>query len=201
MEANASSKRLLTQVYNRLIHYDTMITYERDHLYCHHSDQFDNRKGGGRTKIIDFSLTLHVTMIYKTKPRVTNQGELVGDTVLQASLLMHHTRFLEGVAMTELVLRSLNEVSRSEVLIVDELLRRASALFIRSISECLTRWLITGLTGTLAKLSAEKQGETAGELGLLRESSCSMSCILDRMLKATFLRAREYASSIEWPTS
>ena len=41
----------------------------------------------------------------------------------------------------------------------------------------------------------------AGELGLVNESSCIMSAILDSMLNAKFPRTREYASKIACPTS
>lgn len=75
-----------------------------------------------------------------------------------------------------------------------------SVLFIWSIKECLTR-LGMGLSVNLEILMPGRWHEAAGELGLLKMSSCRISPILVRMLKAKFNRAREYASRIEHPTS
>jgi hypothetical protein len=45
------------------------------------------------------------------------QGEFLGETLIQASLLMHHTLLRLGVAATELALASLYENSKSELLL------------------------------------------------------------------------------------
>lgn len=62
------------------------------------------------------------------------QGEFFGETLIQASLLMHHTLLRLGVAATELVLASLYENSKSEVLLELEW-QCTDSLFISSVSE------------------------------------------------------------------
>lgn len=119
--------------------------------------------------------------------------------LLQAFLPMHHTLRL-GVAVTELNLESANSISISEALVRRESQQRPSVLFIWSINECLTR-LDMGLSVNPAILMPGRWHEAAGELGLLKMSSCRISPILVRMLNAKFNRTREYASRIEHPIS
>lgn len=120
--------------------------------------------------------------------------------LLQASMPMHHTRLLLGVAVTELIFDSADSMSISEALVWRESQDRSSALFIWSINECLTR-LGVGLSDNPGILMPGRWHAAAGELGLLKMSSWRISPILVRMQNAKFKRTREYASRIERPTS
>lgn len=71
------------------------------------------------------------------KPYFFYQGEFFGETLIQASLLMHQTLLRLGVAATELVLASLDENSKSEVLLELEW-QCTDNLFISSVSESFT---------------------------------------------------------------
>lgn len=101
---------------------------------------------------------------------------------------MHHTRLRLGVAITELVLASIDESSKSELLPELESQYCPSAMFTLSSKECLICEPTTQVSG---RFIPGEQLVTKGELGLLKESSCSISPILDSMLNAKFPRTLE----------